>query len=124
MFTLWPPWPEDVALEPTDAEIGGFCMLPAVPPAPAWNAGQVLAFIGAWVGADLYEPNLGAGVDMGAYDIWMKVGATGCVPPPCDDKADNDGDAAVDSDDPGCARPRSTSTWTASSGSPRCGTSR
>jgi hypothetical protein len=88
--------------DPTDAEFTHFfCMVPANPSAPApWTQGQIVAFIGNW-GSSI-PGNVGGGASSGTYDVWMKVNGTGCVPPVCDDKADNDMDGAVDINDVGC----------------------
>ncbi|MEA3190284.1 MAG: hypothetical protein QOD77_866 [Thermoplasmata archaeon] len=97
---------KDCGLDPTDAERANFCMMPAIPgmaPNP-WNAGQIVVFIGNWVSADPFTPNIGAGISAGTYDVWMKVGAVGCTPPQCDDKVDNaDADTTIDFDDSGCS---------------------
>ena len=66
-----------------DAEVGA-CMIPAMqPPATAdWNYGQVVVFIGAWVdtwpGTPAFPFNVGAGVAVGHFDVWLGMQNTGC----------------------------------------------
>lgn len=103
--------------DPTDAERANFCMMPAIPisaggngPSP-WNSGQQIVFIGNWASADPGPPatggptNIGHGNSAGTYDVWMKVNGTGCTPPQCDDKIDNEAipDGAIDFDDAQCS---------------------
>ena len=90
-----------------DAEIGG-CMHPAMqPPATGdWNYGQVVVFIGAWVdswpGSTGFPLNVGAGVAIGHFDVWL--GMNDACAPECSDGFDNDNDGLTDyPEDTGCA---------------------
>jgi hypothetical protein len=76
-------------------------MNPALqPPATAdWNYGQVVVFIGAWVdswpGTPASPTNVGAGIAVGHFDVWMGMWGA-CNLPACNDKQDNDGDGTKD----------------------------
>ncbi|MEA3191577.1 MAG: hypothetical protein QOD77_2159 [Thermoplasmata archaeon] len=89
--------------DPTEAEVAGFCMMPATSGAPTpWTVGQVAVRVGSW--ADAGTENTGMGWSFGTYDVWLRIGGAGCTPPQCDDKADNDGTGGRDyPNDPDCS---------------------